>query len=174
MVKNMIKWSLFCAATKREFKPNLDWAPYYAVVKKDLSLEDRMREYTKIAHQRFETDRFVEFCDKHLPHIDEVVWEFFGTPKAKEIVRAKVAALFPAHEVEQFTDHFYGLVQFWRKTEVDRMAVAKAQRDVRLGVPVAEVAPAPAVVAEIPVESAAEPLVLAEPAKKKAARAKKA
>jgi hypothetical protein len=39
---------------------------------------------------------------------------------------------------------------------------------------VAEVAPAPAVVAEIPVESAAEPLVLAEPAKKKAARAKKA
>lgn len=174
MVKNMIKWSLFCAATKREFKPNLDWAPYYAVVKKDLSFEDRLAEYTKIAHQRFETDRFVEFCDKHLAHIDEVVWEFFGTPKAKEIVRAKVAALFPAHEVDQFTDHFYGLIQFWRKTEVDRMAVAKAQRDVRLGVPVAEVTTAPAVEAEAPAESAAEPLVLAEPAKKKAARAKKA
>lgn len=174
MVKNMIKWSLFCAATKREFKPNLDWSPYYAVVKKDLSFEERLAEYTKIAHQRFETDRFVEFCDKHLAHIDEVVWEFFGTPKAKEIVRAKVAALFPAHEVDQFTDHFFGLIQFWRKTEVDRMAVAKAQRDVRLGIPVAEVTTAPAVVAEAPAESAAEPLVLAEPAKKKAPRAKKA
>ena len=51
----------------------------------------------------------------------EVAWEFFGTQQAKGFVHAKVAALFPEHEVEKFTDHFWGLIQFWRKTEADRM-----------------------------------------------------
>ena len=131
MVKNMIKWSIYCAATKRQFRRNLDWEPYYAVQKKDLPFDDRLKAYAKIAHERFESDRFAEFCDKHLGNIDEVVWAFFGTERAKDIVRQKVTALFPAHEVEQFTEHFYGLVQFWRKTEVERMRVAKQQREAR-------------------------------------------
>ena len=37
-------------------------------------------------------------------------------------MREKVAALYPAHEIDQFTDHFFGLVQFWRKTEAERLA----------------------------------------------------
>jgi hypothetical protein len=70
----------------------------------------------------FESDRFAEFCAQQLPHLDEVAWEFFGTPTAKEAVRKKVAALFPAHEVEEFTEHFWGLVQFWRRTEEEYIA----------------------------------------------------
>ena len=26
------------------------------------------------------------------------------------------------HEIDTFTDHFFGLVQFWRKTEAERLA----------------------------------------------------
>ncbi|HRI06727.1 MAG TPA: hypothetical protein PKW35_02860 [Nannocystaceae bacterium] len=122
LVKNMVRWSLFCAATKRQMRPNLDWAPFFAVAKKDLPYRERLREYAKIANQRMETDRFIEFCHKHLGHLNEVAWDFFGTDLAKQVVRAKVAALFPAHEVDKFTEHFWGLVQFWRKTEADRMA----------------------------------------------------
>ncbi|MBK8266619.1 MAG: hypothetical protein IPK80_35505 [Nannocystis sp.] len=122
MVKNMLRWSIYCAATKRQMRPNLDWAPFYAVAKKDLPYRERLREYAKIANERYETDRFVEFCHKHLGHLNEVAWEFFGTDLAKQVVRAKVAALFPAHEVDRFTEHFWGLLQFWRKTEADRMA----------------------------------------------------
>lgn len=126
LVKNMIRWSLFCAATKRPMRKNLDWEPFYAVAKKDLPLRDRLREYAKIAHERYETDRFHEFCARHLSHLDEVTYEFFATPRAKELVRQKVEALFPHHEVEKFTEHYWGLLQFWRKTESDRMAWAKA------------------------------------------------
>jgi hypothetical protein len=36
-------------------------------------------------------------------------------------VRAKVEALFPQHEHEKFTEHFWGLLKFWRKTEADRL-----------------------------------------------------
>ena len=121
MVKNMVRWSLFCAATRRKMPLNLDWEPYLAVARKDLPFRERLRGYADITRQRMEVDRFREFCDTHLSHLDEVVWEFMGTPRAKEIIRAKVAALYPRHEIDQFTDHFFGMVQFWRKTEGDRL-----------------------------------------------------
>ncbi|MDC0722599.1 ATP-grasp domain-containing protein [Nannocystis bainbridge] len=127
LVKNMIRWSLFCAATGRKKALNLDWAPFFEIAKKDLPYRERLAGYAKIARERMEHDRFQEFVAKHLTHLDEVTWEFFGTDTAKGFVRQKVAALFPAHEVEAFTDHFFGLIQFWRKCEADRMNTAKEQ-----------------------------------------------
>lgn len=121
MVKNMIRWSIFCAATGRKKSPNLDWEPFFAIAKKDLPYRERLREYAAIANERMETERFVEFCHEHLGHLNEVVWDFFGSDMARSIVRAKVDALFPEHEVERFTEHFWGMIQFWRKTEADRM-----------------------------------------------------
>jgi glucose-6-phosphate dehydrogenase assembly protein OpcA len=43
-----------------------------------------------------------------------VAWEFFATPAAREAVRKKVAALFPVHEVEPFTELFWRRIQAWR------------------------------------------------------------
>ncbi|MEL6343810.1 MAG: hypothetical protein AAFV53_11805 [Myxococcota bacterium] len=121
LIKDMIRWTLFCAATKRTMRQNLDWEPYFAVAKKDLPFRERLREYANISRERFEIDRFQTFCDTHLSHLDEVVWEYMGTDRCRSLVRQKVAALYPAHEVESFTDHFFGLIQFWRKTEADRL-----------------------------------------------------
>ena len=45
------------------------------------------------------------------------MWEFFGTEPAKEIVRNKVVALFPPHEVDEFTELFWGAIQSWRDEE---------------------------------------------------------
>jgi hypothetical protein len=79
-----------------------------------MSFEGKLDRYAKIADARFETDRFEEFCAKHLSHLDEVAWNFFGTAKAKDAVRQKVGALFPAHEVDRFTEHFWQRIQDWR------------------------------------------------------------
>lgn len=128
LVKNMVRWSVFCAATKRTMPMNLDWQPFYDIAKKDLPYRERLRGYAKIANERMETERFREFCDKHLAHLDEVALEFFGTEVAKGYVRQKVAALFPAHEVHKFTEHFWGLIQFWRKTETDRLNHVRASK----------------------------------------------
>lgn len=117
LVKAKVKWSIFVAATRRKMRWNLDWAPFFEIADGDEPFPEKLKRYARLAHQRFESDRFVEFCAEHLRHVDEVTWEFFGTPTAKEAVRKKVEALFPAHEVEQFTEHFWGLIQFWRKTE---------------------------------------------------------
>jgi hypothetical protein len=122
LVKAKLKWSLFVAATRRPMRKNQRWAPYFEIADRDLPFAEKLDAYAKIANEHFETDRFAEFCARQIPQIDEVAWEFFGTPEAKDAVRQKVAALFPANEHEQFTEHFWGLVQFWRKTESDRGA----------------------------------------------------
>jgi hypothetical protein len=121
LVKNMVRWSLFCAATKRPMRRTLDWEPFYAVQKQDLPFRERLAAYAKIARGRFEEERFEEFCATHLQQLDEVAFEFFGSARAHELVRLKVEALFPAHEVARFTEHYWGLLQFWRKTERDRI-----------------------------------------------------
>lgn len=125
LVKAKLKWALFVAATKRKMRKNLDWEPFCEIAATDAPFAEKLSRYARIAHQRFESDRFVEFCATHLAHIDEVTWEFFGTPAAKEAVRRKVEALFPAHEVEQFTEHFWGLIQFWRRTEAEYLKASR-------------------------------------------------
>jgi len=122
LVKAKLKWALFVAATRRRMRKNLDWEPFFEIAASGAPFRDRLAGYARLAHERFDSDRFVEFCARHLPHVDEVVWEFFGTPEAKRAVRLKVEALFPPHEVESFTEHFWGLIQFWRKTESDYLS----------------------------------------------------
>ncbi len=126
LVKAKIRWSLFCAATRRKMRPNLDWEPYFEAADRDIPYREKLAAYGQIARDRLEADRFAEFCERHLARLDEVAWEYFATDRAKEAVRRKVATLFPEHEVEQFTEHFWGLLQFWRKTEGDRIGVAGA------------------------------------------------
>jgi len=121
-----VKWSLFCAATARPFRRNLNWTTFEAVAdREDLSFREKLAEYAAIARKRFDADRFEEFCAEHLPHADEVAWEFFGTEDARDAVRKKVAALFPPHEVEEFTDLFFERIQRWREEEKARRGVGR-------------------------------------------------
>lgn len=114
LVKSYVRWSTFTAATKKKMRRTLDWEPFYEIAKTDRGYEEKLDAYAEIADERFETVRFEEFCAKHLSHLDEVTWEFFATPQAKEAVRLKVMALFPPHEVEQFTELFWKRIQQWR------------------------------------------------------------
>jgi hypothetical protein len=114
LVMANIRWSVFCAVTRRPFRKTLDWEPFYAVAKQELPYRDRLRAYAKIAEDRLDAARFEEFCAKHLGHLDEVALEFFATQTAKDAVRKKVAALFPPHEVEAFTELFWKRIAAWR------------------------------------------------------------
>ena len=114
MVRSYLRWAIFCAATKRKMRRNLDWDPFYAIAATDRSYTEKLDAYAVIADARFETARFEEFCEKHLGHLDEVIDEFFGTEDAKAAIRAKVTALYPPHEVERFTEIFWSRIQLWR------------------------------------------------------------
>lgn len=115
MVMAYVRWSIFCAATKRKMRRNLDWEPYYAIAAKDIPFTEKLKQYGAHARRILQANEFTDFCAKYLPHLDEVAREFFGTTRAKEAVRLKTAALFPEREVEQFTELFFGRIQQWRK-----------------------------------------------------------
>ena len=115
MIISKLKWSLFCAATRRAMRKTLDWEPFYAIAAKNIPYRERLRGYAKIAEERFELARFQEFCAKHLGHVDAAAWEFFGTPFARAAVQKKVEALFPPREVEPFTELFWNRIQAWRQ-----------------------------------------------------------
>ena len=106
LVKSCVRRAVYTAATKRRMRPTLDWEPSFAVAAKDLSYEEMLDAGEAIALERFEARQSEDFCAKHLGHLDEVAWEFFVTSASRDAVRQKVAALFPAHEVDQFTEVF--------------------------------------------------------------------
>ena len=116
-MKANLRWSLYCAATNKRMRRNLDWDPYYEIARTDAPYREKLRGYAAIARERFETDRFEEFCEEHLGHLDEVAWEFFGSDTARAAVAQKVQALFPEHEHEEFTDYFWQRIQEWREAD---------------------------------------------------------
>jgi hypothetical protein len=117
MIKANLRWSIFCAATGRPMRRNMDWEPFYKVADRDLGPRERLREYAAIAHERFETERFREFCRKRLGHLDALAYDFFGSETLRDAVRQKVTALFPAHEIDEFTELFWSRIQRWREQE---------------------------------------------------------
>lgn len=117
LIKANLRWSIFAAATDRPMRRNLDWEPFYAVADRDLPLREKLAEYARIAHERFETERFRDFCREHLGHLDELAYDFFGSEVLRDAIRQKVTALFPAHEIDEFTELFWSRVQLWREQE---------------------------------------------------------
>jgi len=121
MIKANIRWSVFVAATGRRMRQNLDWQPFFDAAqtadREGMDLRERLALYARIANERLETERFAEFCATHLSHLDDVAWVFFSTDVARDAVHQKVADLFPANEVEEFTDMFWERIQRWRNDQ---------------------------------------------------------
>ena len=125
LIQANIRWSVFAAATKRPMRINLDWQPYFDACEEGMTLSERLEACAAIARPRLETERFEEFCATHLSHLDETTREFFAGDTAREAVHQKVAALFPEHEVDEFTELFWERIQDWRS---DAAASGEAER----------------------------------------------
>ncbi len=117
LVKAKLRWALFCAASGRPFRHNLDWHRYFAIADSDRNYQEKVEAYAAIAEATFETERFEEFCHHHLQHLDEVAYNFFESDETADIVRKKVTSLYPAHEVDEYTELFMSRIQLWRQRE---------------------------------------------------------
>ena len=118
LVMSMIRWAVFCAVAPRKFKKNLDWAPYFEIADKGLSLNERLEQFGELADQHFETARFEEFCAQHLSHLPEVAANYFTSEAARDPVHKKVRALYPDHEVEKYTNIFMERIHDWKRAEL--------------------------------------------------------
>jgi hypothetical protein len=114
---SLLKWTIFCAATGRLMELNLDHRKFFKIGdREDWSYEKKLREYFKVSQDYFQAEKFQEFCDKHLCHIDEVAQEYFASSEFDELLVRSVKESFPAHERDHFVGHYRQLMSKWAKT----------------------------------------------------------
>jgi hypothetical protein len=113
-ISALVRWSIYCVTTGRRPRIGLDSHRYFAIADDpDLGYGEKLDAYLGLADEHFETDRYHEWCDTHLGHLDEAVVDWVGSPDFDRLLRDTVQATYPAHEQEQFLAHFRGLTGMW-------------------------------------------------------------
>jgi hypothetical protein len=122
-MKALVRWSIFCAVTGRPCAYHVDQAPWFAVADRDdLSYPDKLAAYRRLADKHFETDRYREFCDANLGHLDDIVYEYVQGPDFDRLLVDTVRTTYPAAEHDTFIAHFRGLLALWIGDESARVA----------------------------------------------------
>jgi hypothetical protein len=112
----LVRWSVFCLATRREMRVNQNSRDYFEWGDRDdLSYEDKLVQYRRLADDYFQIGRYREFCERELSHLDEVAHEWFTSPEFDDLVVQTVASTFPPHEHEHFVAHYRGLLDAWAR-----------------------------------------------------------
>jgi hypothetical protein len=115
-VSALVRWAVFCTVTGR--RPRLDQTTreYFEVGDRDdLSYEQKLREYRRLADAYFQTDEYAAFCAEHLPHLEEALLEYVEGPELDRLLVDTVRATFPPHEHETFVAHYRGLLAAWAR-----------------------------------------------------------
>lgn len=113
-IKTLVKWAVFCAVTDRKMRVDQDMHTYFEIGDDpNLSYETKITRYRQLAESYFDTERYHEFCAKHLPEIDEAMVDYISGPDFDRLLIDTVQTTFPAHEHERFTGHYRGLLAAW-------------------------------------------------------------
>jgi hypothetical protein len=113
-IKSLVKWAVFCTVTGRKMKLDMQMRPYFEIGdREDLSYEQKLQEYRKLADEHFDVERYHEFCDSHLANLDEATVEYFSSDDFDRLLVDTVTATFPPHEHEEFIPHYRGLIAAW-------------------------------------------------------------
>jgi hypothetical protein len=113
-IRSLLKWVVFCCVTGRLQTVDLDTEKYFAIADRaDLSYEEKLAGYRVLADKQLDVDRYHEFCDRHLGHIDELSVAWVESQDFDTIIVDTVRNTFPAHEHERFIAHFRGLLGAW-------------------------------------------------------------
>jgi hypothetical protein len=121
-MKALVKWSVFCTATARRPRLDLDTRRYFDIAdREDLSYADKLAAYRGLADDYFEVERYRDFCASRLTHLDEVVLEWVEGPDFDALLIDTVRSTFPAHEHDHFIDHYRGLLGAWAADERARL-----------------------------------------------------
>jgi hypothetical protein len=113
-IRSLLKWVVFCCVTGRLQTVDLDTEQYFAIADRaELSYEEKLAAYRKLADKQLDVDRYREFCERHLAHVDELSVAWVESPDFDRIIVDTVRNTFPPHEHEEFIAHFRGLLGAW-------------------------------------------------------------
>jgi hypothetical protein len=110
----LLRWCVFCLVTGRRPRPDLDTRSYFEIGdREDLTYQDKLAAYRRLADDYFEVERYQDFCDSRLPHVPELVLDWIASADFDRLLVNTVRSTYPAHEHERFIAHFRGLVGQW-------------------------------------------------------------
>jgi len=114
-ISALLKWSIFCTVTGRQARGvDLDTRTYFEIGdREDLSYEQKLAEYRRLADDYFEVEKYTEFCATSLAHVDDLMLDWIASAEFDTLLVETVRATYPAHEQEQFLAHFRGLMWLW-------------------------------------------------------------
>jgi hypothetical protein len=113
-IEALVRWTLFCAATRRPMRVALDLEPYFAVGDRDdLSYDEKLREYRRLADEHFRAEEYEAFAAEALPDLHEIVLEYMTSEGFDRLLVETVQETFPPHEHEPFVAHYRGLLTLW-------------------------------------------------------------
>ena len=111
---------------------DLDTRRYFEIAdREDLVLRREARRLPRLADEYFDADRYHDFCDSRLAHVDELVLEWIGSADFDRLLVGTVRSTYPAHEHERFVEHLRGLVAQWVREQGERLGVLS--RSARVG-----------------------------------------
>jgi hypothetical protein len=112
-IKALLRWCVYCSVTGRRMRVAMDTDPWFAIGDDERDYDDKLEAYRALADDYFEVDAYQEFCDRHLPHVDEVMAGYIASPEFDDVLVATVTQAFPPYEREQFVAHYRGLLAAW-------------------------------------------------------------
>jgi len=121
-IKALVKWCVFALVTERRPKLDLETDRFYEVGDDpDMTYQEKLDAYGKLADSYFETDRYQDFCQTSLPRIDEIVLDWVAGPDFDRLLIDTVRSTYPAREHDKFIAHLRGLLGLWVSDETTRL-----------------------------------------------------
>ena len=113
-METLVKWCAFCAVTGRQPAIDQDKRVYFDIGDRDdLTYDEKLREYRRLADEYFQVDEYAAFCAASLPALREITLDYFAGPEFDSVLVETVGATFPAHEHEAMVARHRGLVGAW-------------------------------------------------------------
>jgi hypothetical protein len=114
----LVKWCVFCVVTGRRMAIDQDKRRYFDVGDRDdLSYEQKLEEYRRLADDYFQVEAYEDFCATALPSIRELVVGYFGSPEFDDLLVDVVRSVFPGHEEDSMVARHRGLVGVWLRDQ---------------------------------------------------------
>jgi hypothetical protein len=117
-MKALLRWTVFCVVTGRRQRLDLDTRSYFEIGDRDdLTYDEKLAAYRRLADGYFEVERYQDFCDSRLAHVDELVLDWIDSPEFDALLLDTVRTTYPQHEHDRFAAHFRGLVGQWLREQ---------------------------------------------------------
>jgi hypothetical protein len=122
-IRTLVKWAVFCSVSGRAMRLNQATRPFFDVGDRgDLTYEEKLREYRRLADDYLQIDEYEDFCAAHLGDLDEIVVDFVESPAFDHVLVGAVGETFSGDERAERIERYRKVFAAWADEQRARVA----------------------------------------------------